>query len=1188
MYFAYGSPLVLQGVPEGEVLAMGHGEEFMIVVSSCFIRIWSTGQQRYLLGEFYRDENILELEGQITKAVFNFAKNMLAIVTSKNYLQIYNLSRITKRSGSLALDPSRTPVDLKLRFSGRLEGPAVTAMIADTDAMLMGLVDGTFAMCSWQGRVKLKYDMLGDLNQGFAIQQMDYSENLQLLSIVASDGGCTLVHTGSQGLNQPEEMVIARQVMPPLSNVMCATFGGQMGLLAVGISWGEVHLFDTNLLASAQEDVQPLRVLSLNDWGHEAGAVMTIKWSHDSRAIAVGYDTQGIAVWSPSGCRLMSSHRQAKRPIQQQSQQLGTSGGSFPVAVEESGLDSFQSGVRALCWDPWGYRLLIAEWNCGGTILQQSFAQLPQNLHRLNWGDKVDSEVQAVLADDRVLLIVPVLTTSNTLETEELVIQHLCPPLAYISQNWPLQCMSISGDGDDIAVAGKNGLAIYNRSNEKWRLFGDVRQERALECWGLGWVGNSIVVTTKQEVLLYPKNYLDTSSLQAKFPLQEPPFSVDCVDQYILVAYQPLMELLLLRVDFTSAGARIELVKELQIRSVGLPITNIALVSAGVVGSDNESGFYIREEEVDEAQYTYIDNSVHLDPQVPTHCLVLRQGGGLHILDMDKGVEQLLAIDVECFWLPQVHEDPELQLPNNGTLTPRIKSSLEQPWWFYGAGGMQLLYPSLIGEEGAKLGGHGAEVEPELEFDREVYPVGISVSDSSIIGITQRMSRMFLGNQGIYPTTLLYFNVVPESQPLLPCLLRRLLSYRAFNSALYLAKKHQHGPHFPRQLEWLLFTALELELGRQSKRLKQQNLMQWTSMTLSGQLSDFIPAASPLTPQPSFPIDTPRLSREGPRKRDRHILLETTRLIKKFPQFSEVVVSVARKTDASQWGALFNAVGSPSRLLEGLISKGKLQSAACCLLVVDKLDGPERAHIQAIRLIMDGLSTSEYDLCAEIFRFITPPSDLDIMCNQDYYELTARNRNSSWMSYLFGTSHNKKLNSAFKIPNGSIDDYHITTNNSAEIARTLIAHHACDLLDSGNVTALANLSSSMSFVKGGLATLIKLAPEVRGEESRNSEDARRVYQALTRINQAYESRRSSFEAQILFDFFDQLDLTQWRIALAIYLRMLTYLVNFKNYRMEIWNEIYGLIQADQSLRSRYGSVLDEVNSLGRGLQLDVE
>ena len=76
-------------------------------------------------------------------------------------------------------------------------------------------------------------------------------------------------------------------------------------------------------------------------------------------------------------------------------------------------------------------------------------------------------------------------------------------------------------------------------------------------------------------------------------------------------------------------------------------------------------------------------------------------------------------------------------------------------------------------------------------------------------------------------------------------------------------------------------------------------------------------------------------------------------------QFSECVVSVARKTDASLWPPLFAAVGPASALLEGLLAEGLLHRAACALLVVDCLEGPSTAHSLALHCMQVTLAFSD-------------------------------------------------------------------------------------------------------------------------------------------------------------------------------------------------------------------------------------
>ena len=83
----------------------------------------------------------------------------------------------------------------------------------------------------------------------------------------------------------------------------------------------------------------------------------------------------------------------------------------------------------------------------------------------------------------------------------------------------------------------------------------------------------------------------------------------------------------------------------------------------------------------------------------------------------------------------------------------------------------------------------------------------------------------------------------------------------------------------------------------------------------------------------------------------RHKLRVCSTCLGVVTQFADVVVSVARKMDAALWPALFAAVGSPSALLEGLAQRGALTSAACCLLVVDCLEGSASAQRLTISLL---------------------------------------------------------------------------------------------------------------------------------------------------------------------------------------------------------------------------------------------
>jgi hypothetical protein len=119
----------------------------------------------------------------------------------------------------------------------------------------------------------------------------------------------------------------------------------------------------------------------------------------------------------------------------------------------------------------------------------------------------------------------------GALSSSDLSVAHVPLPHSYISTNWPVTHAAVSGSGMDMAVAGRRGLALYSRASDRcareldpllmnlhssvdlwwtwgpigecpsltpwlprWRLFGDVSQERRIACRAVCWLGHSIVV----------------------------------------------------------------------------------------------------------------------------------------------------------------------------------------------------------------------------------------------------------------------------------------------------------------------------------------------------------------------------------------------------------------------------------------------------------------------------------------------------------------------------------------------------------------------------------------------------------------------------------------------------------------------------------------------------------------------
>jgi hypothetical protein len=185
-----------------------------------------------------------------------------------------------------------------------------------------------------------------------------------------------------------------------------------------------------------------VRVLTLDPWGHKLSqtGVAQVEWSPYGRAIAVGYQRQGLSVWSPSDCRLMCSLRQpcggdrsalggmnlmGMSSLGRRSTLDSDTASSFFTSVlgvpaganaEGSSEDAphrpLEAPVACLFWGVLGYQLLIAELGCQH-LVELQFARSLSHHHRVahagvmpdTAGGNHGEELHVMQAHDRLLVI---------------------------------------------------------------------------------------------------------------------------------------------------------------------------------------------------------------------------------------------------------------------------------------------------------------------------------------------------------------------------------------------------------------------------------------------------------------------------------------------------------------------------------------------------------------------------------------------------------------------------------------------------------------------------------------------------------------------------------------------------------------------------------------------------------------
>uniref|UniRef100_A0A803KZD2 RIC1 C-terminal alpha solenoid region domain-containing protein n=1 Tax=Chenopodium quinoa TaxID=63459 RepID=A0A803KZD2_CHEQI len=225
--------------------------------------------------------------------------------------------------------------------------------------------------------------------------------------------------------------------------------------------------------------------------------------------------------------------------------------------------------------------------------------------------------------------------------------------------------------------------------------------------------------------------------------------------------------------------------------------------------------------------------------------------------------------------------------------------------------------------------------------------------------------------------------------------------------ALKLAQLSAEKPHFSHCLEWLLFTVFEAEISRQNV-IKNQKAVS---------------------------IQKPE-----------SLLEKTCDLIRNFPEYHNVVVSVARKTDGRHWADLFSAAGRSTELFEECFQRRWYQTAACYVLVIAKLEGPAVSQYCALRLLQATLDDSLYELAGELVRFL-------LRSGREYEQAPTEEGVSPRFLGLF-------LFSSKKQPFDSKSSSHKEQSAHVTSVRNILESHASYLM-SGK-----ELSKLVAFVKG--------------------------------------------------------------------------------------------------------------------------
>lgn len=1086
---SYGWPQVIpleQGLcpSSQQIIYLKLINRLLLVVSPSHIELWSSSQHKVRLGKYKRGSDSLQREGENLQAVWSPDTKLIAVLTSSFFLHIFKVQFTEKRiliggkqPSGLVLASISLVLNEQVPFAEK--NLAVSNIVCDNKHMLVGLSNGSLYNISWKGEFYGSFELdpyprdsseitqlPNSLDNGFAsggapgaiisdhnilrksaIVQLEYCLPLRLLLVLYSDGQLVSCSVSKKGVKQVESIKAEKRLGS--GDAVCASVASEQELLAVGTRRGVVELYDLTESASL------IRTVSLYDWGYsmdDTGSVSCIAWTPDNSAFAVGWKLRGLTVWSVSGCRLMSTIRQ-----------IGLSSVSSPMVKpnQDSKFEPLMGGTSLMQWDEYGYRLYAIEEGSSERILAFSFGKCC-----LNRGVSGTTYVrQVIYGEDRLLVV-------QSEDTDELKMLHLNLPVSYISQNWPVQHVAASMDGMYLAVAGLHGLILYDIRLKKWRVFGDITQEQKIQCKGLLWMGKIVVVcnyidsSNTYELLFYPRYHLDQSSLLGRKQLLAKPMVMDVYQEYILVTYRP----------FDVHIFHLKLLGELTPSSTpDLELSTVRELSIMTAKSHPAAMRFIPDQLPREnIPNNHISSPSDLLLREPARCLILRVNGELSLLDLDEGRERELTDSVELFWV------------TCGPSEEKINLIEEVSWLDYGHRGMQVWYPSpgvepFMQEDFMQL-------DPELEFDREVYPLGLLPNAGVVVGVSQRMSFSAC-------TEFPCFEPTPQAQTILHCLLRHFLQRDKREEALRLAQLSAEKPHFSHCLEWLLFTVFDTEISRQNVNKNNVTVAKYANKV--------------------------------------SLLEKTCDLIRNFSEYFDVVVSVARKTDGRHWADLFSAAGRSTELFEECFQRRWYRTAACYILVIAKLEGPAVSQYCALRLLQATLDESLYELAGELVRFLLRSGREYEQTSTDSDKLSPR-----FLGYfLFRPSYRRqsseKSSNSFK-------------EQSAHVAsvKSILENHASYLM-SGK-----ELSKLVAFVKGTQFDLVEYLQRERYGSARLENFASGLELIGQKLQMG--TLQSRLDAEFLLAHMCSVKFKEWIVVLATLLRRSEVLFDLFQHDMRLW------------------------------------
>ena len=960
MYFPVGWPKQLETLQdESDLIHISCNEErqYFCILSQKALSVWFARPAVQIVS-FRRSENSVSKFGENVQAQWKPDSSMLAVITDKGYVIFFKIQvdvvdeqsvLYTQKEGgrndnrsnlSDGHDRESVPA-LKLIQSEYIQVQGgVTSLVCLRDELMVATGEGLLQRIRWDGltnaeltisvasipfSVDLQHSRASLLtDSGTYVRDFQYSPLLGGFAAVLSNGRAAFI-TANTLKFEPDQVVgvWAQEV----SEATCVAVNDRYTLMAFGCKSGKGIVYHLDELSGALVISHELIVSSKDfpDACSMCGPVRQLKWTPDGSALALAWTNGGFSLWSVYGALLLHS--------------MGIQGGSFSEDISRNPMLK----LKSVEWGSEGYHLwLVSEHRHHPVdmVLEEVVDEPPPRPHllmlhfaksALTVNPCVSNHEHVFLqGEDKLYLCteetIPSWTQESNRQTESSSTaftgnkqwQIVPIPHSYIAHNWPIRYATVSSSGHCVAVAGKTGLAHYALFSRKWKLFGNITQERDMVVnGGLAWWRDFVCAACHieggggtDELRFYPRDAKLDNTFAASARLPCPAVLIN-VFRDILILLGADCHVLIFRMERHSGQQYPSLcLSKLQEVAVGNFITHPSTVLAITMTSIRTDAANVKNQpQPYEAESIIVNVAGRL-------LMFQRDRSGLILKPQDSPSKDrplpflhpvMVASNVEAMWYCVQKNEKK----------PHLTEAL---WLCCGAAGVKVWLP-LQPRDDESLARSRSFMSKRimLPFHVNIYPLAVLFEAGILLGASSDSLsyRSVKAVEEGWP----YLQLERTNQVYLHQILRMLLRRNLGVAALEIAKSCCELPYFGHVLELLVHEVLEEEATSKE------------------------------------PIPDPLLPR-------------VVAFVEEFPEYLQTVVHCARKTEVALWPYLFSTVGNPKDLFEKCLISGNLMTAASYLIILQNLEKPMVARQHATLLLDAALEACHWDMARDLLRFL--------------------------------------------------------------------------------------------------------------------------------------------------------------------------------------------------------------------------